>query len=63
MSSGDPDSAFWQGKAVTVTGGGGFLGAPTVRLLESLGADVRAHPLGRARPARSARGSRGGGGR
>ncbi len=41
MSSGDPDSAFWQGKAVTVTGGGGFLGAPTVRLLESLGAAVR----------------------
>jgi GDP-L-fucose synthase len=31
----------WQGKATVVTGGGGFLGAPTVRLLESLGADVR----------------------
>jgi GDP-L-fucose synthase len=41
MSSGQPDSAFWREKAVTVTGGGGFLGAPTVRLLESLGADVR----------------------
>jgi GDP-L-fucose synthase len=41
MSSGEPDSGFWQGKAVTVTGGGGFLGAPAVRLLGSLGADVR----------------------
>jgi GDP-L-fucose synthase len=33
--------SFWRGKATVVTGGGGFLGAPTVRLLESLGADVR----------------------
>jgi GDP-L-fucose synthase len=41
MSSGVPDAAFWRGKAVTVTGGGGFLGAPTVRLLEHVGADVR----------------------
>ena len=34
-------SGFWRGRATVVTGGGGFLGAPTVRLLESLGADVR----------------------
>jgi GDP-L-fucose synthase len=33
--------SFWQGRATVVTGGAGFLGAPTVRLLESLGADVR----------------------
>jgi GDP-L-fucose synthase len=36
----EPTSGFWNGKAVTVTGGAGFLGKPTVRLLESLGADV-----------------------
>jgi GDP-L-fucose synthase len=36
-----PDSGFWQGRATVVTGGGGFLGTPTVRLLESLGAEVR----------------------
>jgi GDP-L-fucose synthase len=41
MSAGEPDKAFWERKAVVVTGGAGFLGAPTVRLLESLGADVR----------------------
>jgi GDP-L-fucose synthase len=29
---------FWDGKAVVVTGGAGFLGGPTVRLLEELGA-------------------------
>jgi GDP-L-fucose synthase len=59
MSSGQPDSHFWQGKAVTVTGGGGFLGAPTVRLLESLGAEVRTvrsaeHDLRDQRAAREA---------
>jgi GDP-L-fucose synthase len=32
---------FWSGKSVVVTGGGGFLGKPTVRMLEDAGADVR----------------------
>jgi GDP-L-fucose synthase len=41
MAGGAPASAFWQGKAVTVTGGAGFLGKPTVRMLEELGAEVR----------------------
>jgi GDP-L-fucose synthase len=36
-----PDPAFWQGKDVVVTGGAGFLGKPTVRLLTELGASVR----------------------
>lgn len=36
-----PDSAFWQGKPVVVTGGAGFLGKPAVRMLEELGAEVR----------------------
>ena len=36
----EPSPGFWEGKAVTVTGGAGFLGKPTVRLLESLGAEV-----------------------
>src|SRR3954449_10451476 len=35
-----PDPGFWSGKRVTVTGGGGFLGKPTTRLLGDLGADV-----------------------
>jgi len=39
-ASREPTPAFWEGKAVTVTGGAGFLGKPTVRLLESLGAEV-----------------------
>jgi GDP-L-fucose synthase len=37
-----PDPAFWAGKDVVVTGGAGFLGKPTVRMLTELGADVRA---------------------
>jgi GDP-L-fucose synthase len=41
VSAAGSDPAFWQGKAVVVTGGGGFLGHPTVQLLEQLGADVR----------------------
>jgi GDP-L-fucose synthase len=41
MASASPDSAFWSGKSVAVTGGGGFLGRPTVALLQELGADVR----------------------
>jgi GDP-L-fucose synthase len=36
-----PDPAFWSGKNVVVTGGAGFLGKPTVALLEALGAEVR----------------------
>jgi GDP-L-fucose synthase len=36
-----PDPAFWSAKSVVVTGGGGFLGRPTVTLLGDLGADVR----------------------
>ena len=35
------DSSFWSGKQVAVTGGGGFLGKPTVRRLEEAGAEVR----------------------
>jgi GDP-L-fucose synthase len=37
-----PDAAFWRGKEVVVTGGAGFLGKPTVRMLSELGAEVRA---------------------
>jgi GDP-L-fucose synthase len=36
-----PDPAFWDGKDVVVTGGAGFLGKPTVRMLTELGAAVR----------------------
>jgi len=36
-----PDPSFWRGKDVVVTGGAGFLGKPTVRMLEELGAEVR----------------------
>jgi GDP-L-fucose synthase len=36
-----PERSFWQDKAVVVTGGGGFLGKPTVRMLSELGAGVR----------------------
>jgi GDP-L-fucose synthase len=35
------DPTFWQGKDVVVTGGAGFLGKPTVRMLTELGASVR----------------------
>jgi GDP-L-fucose synthase len=41
VASSQPDPGFWSGKSVAVTGGGGFLGKPTVALLEELGADVR----------------------
>jgi GDP-L-fucose synthase len=41
MSGSAPDPRFWEGKAVVVTGGGGFLGKPTTRLLEEAGAKVR----------------------
>lgn len=36
-----PDPAFWDGRDVVVTGGAGFLGKPTVRMLTDLGAAVR----------------------
>jgi GDP-L-fucose synthase len=36
-----PDPAFWRDKEVVVTGGAGFLGKPTVRMLNELGATVR----------------------
>ena len=41
MAGRAPDRAFWQDKSVVVTGGAGFLGKPTVRMLEELGAEVR----------------------
>src|SRR4051812_48273135 len=41
VPSATPDAGFWTGKQVVVTGGAGFLGKPTVRMLEDLGADVR----------------------
>jgi GDP-L-fucose synthase len=40
--SSSPDSGFWSGKKVVVTGGGGFLGRPAVALLTELGAEVSA---------------------
>jgi GDP-L-fucose synthase len=40
LSAGVPDPAFWAGRRVTVTGGAGFLGRATVRLLEELEARV-----------------------
>jgi GDP-L-fucose synthase len=39
---GEPDPAFWAGRNVVVTGGAGFLGKPTARMLAELGAAVRA---------------------
>ena len=41
MNGARPDASRWQGRTVVVTGGSGFLGKPTVALLEDLGADVR----------------------
>src|SRR2546429_9501290 len=40
MAANAPDPAFWSGKRVVVTGGAGFLGRPTVTMLEELGASV-----------------------
>jgi GDP-L-fucose synthase len=37
----EPNRDFWEGKPVVVTGGGGFLGKPTMRMLAALGADAR----------------------
>jgi GDP-L-fucose synthase len=39
--AGAPTPEFWDGRAVSVTGGGGFLGKEVVRQLEELGASVR----------------------
>ncbi len=39
--NGAPTLEFWSGKAVAVTGGAGFLGKPTVRMLKECGAEVR----------------------
>jgi GDP-L-fucose synthase len=41
LSLREPSAGFWQGKSVVVTGGAGFLGKPTVRMLGELGAEVR----------------------
>jgi GDP-L-fucose synthase len=37
-----PSAQFWSGRTVAVTGGAGFLGKPTARMLEQHGADVLA---------------------
>jgi GDP-L-fucose synthase len=42
LTQGKPSASFWQGKSVVVTGGAGFLGKPTVRMLSALGASVAA---------------------
>ncbi len=41
MGEHSPDPSFWRDRAVVVTGGAGFLGKPTVRMLRELGAEVR----------------------
>ncbi len=41
MPRGAADPDFWRNRPVVVTGGAGFVGRPTVALLEELGADVR----------------------
>ncbi|MDX6602824.1 MAG: GDP-L-fucose synthase [Solirubrobacterales bacterium] len=41
MAEREPQADFWRGRNVVVTGGAGFLGKPTVRLLGELGAEVR----------------------
>jgi GDP-L-fucose synthase len=55
----DPSPAHWDGRAVTVTGGAGFLGSAVVRDLTTLGADVQIvrhadHDLRDPRAARAA---------
>lgn len=39
-AAGEPNPSFWEDKSVVVTGGSGFLGKPTVRMVEDLGARV-----------------------
>ena len=39
--TGQPDPAFWRGKAVALTGGAGFLGTAVAARLDDLGADTR----------------------
>ena len=51
----DARAVFWEGKSVVVTGGAGFLGKPTVRMLRSSAPSVRGPALGRPRPDRSGR--------
>jgi GDP-L-fucose synthase len=41
LTEGKPQRSFWEGKSVVVTGGAGFLGKPTVRMLSELGAAVQ----------------------
>jgi GDP-L-fucose synthase len=40
MAERSPDPSFWEGRKVVVTGGAGFLGKPTVRMIEELGGEV-----------------------
>ena len=40
MTARSPSPSFWRGKKVVVTGGAGFLGKPTVELLDEFGAEV-----------------------
>ena len=41
MTERSPNPSFWSGGNVVVTGGAGFLGKPTTRMLAELGAEVR----------------------
>jgi GDP-L-fucose synthase len=41
MTAGESDPSFWVEKRVAVTGSGGFLGRPTVAVLQALGAEVK----------------------
>jgi GDP-L-fucose synthase len=40
VAAGAPDTSFWSGKPVVVTGGAGFLGRPTTALIRDIGAEV-----------------------
>jgi GDP-L-fucose synthase len=42
MTEAAPSPEYWSGKDVAVTGGGGFLGKPTMQMLEEAGAEARA---------------------